>query len=533
MIADLVERWAMERGDRLFVRVGDDCRTFGQMRPEVAAMSAALAARGVKAGDRVAITCPTSIKSITAFLAVATIGAIVAPLNIFLKGDSLEHQLRDCGCTAVVTDRDGLELLRPLVSRLPNLRFIVNVEAPDGASPDVADAIPVVPMTKAGPEHAEPLIRTGRSPLDPFAIIYTSGTTGLPKGCVISLAYAMLWADCTVDLCGIVESDVIFTAAPLFHISGVNPLLIALSRGIGIAFEPAFSASGYLARARATGGTVGIAVGWIPQTLLKQPPSPLDRDHSLRVMSTLQLSPDEQVELERRFGIVPCTQQFGQTECWPISYMPFERRTISTYAGEIAPHLIVEIHDDDGVPVADGESGEIVVRPRRPGVMFAQYWSDPARTLEVLQGLWYHTGDIGRVVDGQIQYLDRKKDSMRRRGENVSSFELEQTIGRYSAVKEVAVYGVKVPGEPDDAIKACLFVDNPATFPLADFVAFLGRELPYYAVPQLVEFVSALPRNASGRVMKDQLRKQPLDANTIEIAKLGIEISKQDRRSRT
>jgi crotonobetaine/carnitine-CoA ligase len=339
------------------------------------------------------------------------------------------------------------------------------------------------------------------------------------------------WSRYTEALSALTDDDVIFTAAPMFHVGGQTPLLGALSLGIPAVLETGFSASRYLARATEVGGTVAVGVGWIAQALLKQPPSPEDRNHTLRAMSTVQLSVREQELFAERFGIRTLTRQYGQTEVYPIAYNSFDEQGVAPTAGKPAPELVVDFHDDRGRSVPAGEVGEIVVRPRVPHAIFERYWNDDAGSLKAFQGLWFHTGDLGRLVDGDVQYVDRKKDSMRRRGENVSAFELERTLSRATGVVEVAVHGVEVEDELDQSIKACLVVGDPELFDLAELADYMARELPYFAVPQFVELVPSLPRNAAGRVMKDQLRTIGVNATTKDLVAMGLGVTREQRRA--
>jgi crotonobetaine/carnitine-CoA ligase len=353
----------------------------------------------------------------------------------------------------------------------------------------------------------------------------------MPKGCVISHGLTEHWSRYTERLCALDDDDVIFTAAPLFHIGGQTPLLAAVACGLTIALETRFSASGYLRRVQETGATVAVGVGWIAQALLKQPPGPHDRDHGLRAMSTVQLSVDEQQAFLDRFGVRTLIQQYGQTECYPISYNVFDEQVVSPYAGKPTPELIVGILDDEGRELEPGQVGEISIRPRRPHVMFDRYWENPAATAKAFEGLWYHTGDLGRLVDGEIQYVDRKKDSMRRRGENVSAFEVERALLKFPSVAQAAVHAVKVPDEIDDSIKACIVVKPDEELVLAELASHLQGELPYFAVPQFIEVFEQLPTNAAGRVMKDALRERGITDSTLDLTALGLGVGKASRRA--
>ncbi|MGW6332915.1 AMP-binding protein [Nocardia rhamnosiphila] len=527
-VPQLLDYWADERPDRRFLTVGGADRSYGEVRDEAWMLAGALANRDIAAGDRVAVMAPTSIQTVTSILAVTGLGAISVPLNIYLKGDPLVHQLTSSGCTALVADDAGIQMVRGLASELPDLRLIVRVDGQDEGTAirgiDIVSYTDLVgEATGFTPVHA--------SDADVYTILYTSGTTGLPKGCVISHGMTKHWSRYTESLSALTDDDVIFTAAPLFHVGGQTPLLGALALGIPAVLETGFSASRYLSRATEVGATIAVGVGWIAQALLKQPPSPADRSHTLRAMSTVQLSVAEQEQFEQRFGIRALTRQYGQTECYPISYNSFAEQGVSPYAGKPAPELYVEFHDDLGRSVPAGEVGEIVVRPRVPHVIFERYWGDDAGTVRAFEGLWFHTGDMGRLVDGEIQYVDRKKDSMRRRGENVSAFELERTLSRAAGVVEVAVHGVEIEGELDQAIKACLVVADPEHFDLAGLASYMALELPYFAVPQFVELVPELPRNAAGRVMKDQLRRAGITSATKDLIAMGLGVTRDQRRA--
>lgn len=526
-VPQLLDHWADERPNGRFLTVGTVDRTYGEVRDEAWKVAGGLASRGVVPGDRVAVMAPTSVQTVTSILAVTGLGAIPVPLNIYLKGDPLVHQLTSSGCTALVTDASGLDMVDSLLGTLPDLGLVVLV---DGDAVARSGSVHIVAFSDLA-EEAPAMAAASLTDADAYTILYTSGTTGLPKGCVISHGMTKHWAAYTEALSGLTDEDVIFTAAPLFHVGGQTPLLGALALGIPVVLETGFSASRYLTRATEVGGTVAVGVGWIAQALLKQPPSPSDKQHSLRAMSTVQLSVAEQKQFEDRFGIRALTRQYGQTECYPIAYNPFDEQGVSPYAGKPAPALVVELHDAEGRSVAAGEVGEIVVRPRVPHAMFERYWGDDAATVEAFEGLWFHTGDMGRLVEGEIQYVDRKKDSMRRRGENVSAFELERTLSRAEGVVEVAVHGVELEDELDQSIKACLVVSDPEGFDLADLASYMAHELPYFAVPQFVELVTELPRNAAGRVMKDQLRSVGINDRTHDLVAMGLGVSRDQRRA--
>jgi len=220
---------------------------------------------------------------------------------------------------------------------------------------------------------------------------------------------------------------------------------------------------------------------------------------------------------------------FGQTECMPTTLTPLSSdRRDPDGCGLPAPDLEVALLDDGG-NVLEGEvTGEICLRPKTPHAMFDGYFQQPEATLEAFRGLWYHTGDYGRrLPSGALAFVDRKKDSLRRRGENVSSVELEQAIDRHPAVVESAVHAVPSKLVEDD-IKACIVVSSHIE--PAELFAFFKNHLPYFAIPRYVEILDALPRNGVGRVMKHKLREAGITPNTWDFDAMGLAVAKKERR---
>jgi crotonobetaine/carnitine-CoA ligase len=367
------------------------------------------------------------MKRIDLFFACARLGAVQVPINTFLKGEFLRHQLADSGSATAVLDGPGLAAVAPLLPQLPHLERIVLLDD-DSEPPGVPPGVDVVafadlatsPQAKAGDAD---LPRPG--PSDLAAIVYTSGTTGLSKGCRIGQAYYVHVGASMQMLLGLRPDDVYLTAFPLFHLSGqALALVAALHEGATVIFEPAFSASTFMARAAAVGATVVFGVGAMAQAILATPPSDADRSHDVRLCSWIPLPEARQLEFEERFGTLVTAEGYGQTECAPVTIAAPAGPRRRSSAGRPAPWLDVRLVDDDDVEVPTGEVGEIVVRPLEPDSLFQGYWGRDAETVATFRNLWHHTGDCGRIdADGFVTFVDRKKDALRRRGENVSSMD--------------------------------------------------------------------------------------------------------------
>ena len=274
-----------------------------------------------------------------------------------------------------------------------------------------------------------------------------------------------------------------------------------------------------------------VAVGPMGAAVLATEPSEADRNHKVRRIMCAPLSLGAQQVFRDRFGVEPWVDIFGQSECMPATLTPLSSdQRDPRGCGIAARDLEVELLDDDG-RIVEGEGvGELCLRPRERFAMFDGYFERPEATLKALKDLWYHTGDYGRRLDtGAFAFVDRKKDAMRRRGENVSSIELEVAITAHPSVREVAVHAV--PSElGEDEIKACIvLVDGGAVEP-AELFDYFKAHLPYFAIPRYVDVLPDLPRNGIGRIMKHKLRDAGNSDATWDFEALGLTVSRAERR---
>jgi carnitine-CoA ligase len=332
------------------------------------------------------------------------------------------------------------------------------------------------------------------------------------------------WLELTAD-------DRYLAAMPLFHAAARMMIVGAMLRAGGSAvIEPAFHPSQLLDRARATDATIIGGVGAMGMALLAQPPRPDDRDHGLRLASFIPMRAEDRRALEDRLGVPLNNELYGQTECVPMTCTPMSVPRNPDSDGGPAPDIDLVLLDDDDREVGVGEVGEICIRPRERYAMFRGYWRKPEATLEAFRGLWYHTGDYGRRdQEGFISFVDRKKDALRRRGENVSSMELETAILQHPKVAEVAIHAV--PSElTEDEIKACIVVAPGEQLTPEEAFAFFKERLPYFAMPRYVELMDELPRNAVSRVMKHKLRELGVNERTWDLDALGFTVSREERR---
>jgi crotonobetaine/carnitine-CoA ligase len=273
---------------------------------------------------------------------------------------------------------------------------------------------------------------------------------------------------------------------------------------------------------------VGVAA--MGRILMAQPASEADRSHNLRIATWGPSDPALEAAVRDRFAFEVISQIYGQTECAMSTYAPFNHPATSGSAGHCDPDLELKLVDEDDEEVPIGQVGEIVFRPRHRHRMFRGYWGRPEETLHTFRGLWYHTGDFGRLDQtGALFFVDRKKDYLRRRGENVSSMEVEAAIIGHPKVAEVAVHAV--PSElTEDDIKACIVAVEGERLEPEELYTYFAENLPYYTMPRYVEIMPELPKNALSRVMKHVLRDRGITTDTWDFERLGFSLPRSARR---
>ena len=526
-LGELLRVRAIELPDRPYLTVSGRGYTFGELDARSDAVAAALHLHGVQAGDRVALLAPNRPEVVELFFGLAKLGAIQVPLNSALKGEFLRYQLNQSQASVIVIDGEGAGTFAAVAEELPDLRLCVLLDNDqDGA--ELAGIARIGYEEFARATSASPAVSV--NPADTMTIMYTSGTTGFPKGCLLSHGYYQRAARAVVRGVEATEHDVLFTTLPMFHAAAMFSTVIGgLVQATPAVIDPAFSARNFLARAAEVKATIAFAVGAMGNALLATPASPADRAHRLRAMVVAPLPPQAQQAFRERFGIEPHAQLYGQTECMPITCTPLSSVRDPAGCGDPAEDLELGLLDDEDRAVGSREVGEIVIRPKGRFVTFDGYWNQPEATLEAFRDLCYHTGDYGRLLpSGQLEFIDRRKDALRRRGENISSMQLETAIHAHPKVVDVAVHAVASALTEDD-VKACIVLTEGVIITPEELFAFFCEQLPSYAIPRYVEFLDELPRTAVGRIMKYKLRERPIDERVWDFEQLGLRPNRFER----
>ncbi|MFP5073082.1 AMP-binding protein [Pseudonocardia nantongensis] len=463
---------------------------------------------GLEPGEHVCLLLRTSPTALVTWFALARAGLVEVPLNTATRGGLLAHLLEHSGARVVVADADLAPLV--LAARPPSVtRVIVHGGDPPPDPPPGVTVSRWAELAVAAPPERQVAV----DPDDTTVVLYTSGTTGPPKGVRLSHRANLALAEHTVDLMSYTAADRLYSVFPLFHSNArFCSVLPALLTGAGLVLDARFSASGFWDTCRTHGITAFNFQGAMLTLLHQRPETPADADNPVRAGFGAPCPPEVTPSFERRFG-VELTEVYGSTEVSIVCQArPHERRPGS--AGRESPLYHCRVVDDRGDPVPSGVSGEIVARPKRAGLMFSGYHAMPDATVRAWRDLWFRTGDRGRMDgDGHLYFLDRLSDSIRRRGENVSSWEIERALVALPDVAAAAAYGIASALSEEDVMVAVVPAQEARIDP-ADLVGRLREAVSGFALPRYVRVVDALPLTPSQRTEKYRLRAEGVTPET-------------------
>ena len=505
----LAER-ARSHPDKDFLRTHGATYTFRAFATESNRIAHGLARLGVTRGTRVMVSLPNRAEVVLIWLALAKLGAVYVPLNSAFKGPSLAAMMTGAQSSLLITDRSRLPVMTEIAAALTGLETVVLLGSIDGAL--VPPAWRVLPWAEVRADRDdEPSARV--DPADPVMFLFTSGTTGRSKACMLSHRYVLRHAALMSRSLGFTEHDVSYSAFPLFYIDAtVYTVGSSLVLGATAAIGERFSATTFWDDIRRFDATNFDFVGATLAFLLEQPPSPADRQHRVRLAWGIPLPPNPR-EFEDRFG-VRLIDGYGLTEAGVPIWRPLEGEVPAGSSGRVAGDLFeIRIFDEADAEVPPGTVGEIVIRPREASLTFDGYFGMPEATLEMVRNLWLHTGDLGHFDPNGFFYFDgRKKDVIRRRGQNISAFEIEEAMNGHPAVFESAAFGVRSSVSEED-VKICVLLNQGATASPEELGAYCAARLAAFMVPRYLEIVTALPWTITDKVDKAPLRAAGVGAN--------------------
>ncbi|MDQ6438061.1 ATP-dependent acyl-CoA ligase [Mesorhizobium sp. LHD-90] len=516
-IAQILDEQAEAFADRPLFAFEDSTWTYTDMRDKAARAGALLATAGIGHGDRVAIFCSNRPEFLELFLGCGWIGAILVPINTASRGPQLRHVLGNCGARLLIVEAELSGAFDGLDAELAPVETIWIIgdthSAVVGARP--AETMPAYPSSGAAPAG---------KPADTLTILYTSGTTGPAKGVCCPQAQFFWWGVNTARGLGISEGDVLFTTLPLFHTNALNCFWQALLTGSTYVLERKFSASSFWKSAARHKATVGYLLGAMAAILLTRPAESADRSHSIRVALGGGVPGRFHQPFLERFG-VPLLDAYGSTETNFVFGGDIPSKHPGTM-GYLLDGFQARIVDENDVEVAYGQPGELILRADEPFAFATGYFGMPEKTVESWRNLWFHTGDrVARDPAGNFRFVDRMKDAIRRRGENISSWEVEQVLLTHPSVSSCAVYGV--PSElGEDEVMASIIPASGHTIEPAALLDFCRSRLAYFAVPRYLDFVDTLPLTENGKIQKVRLRERGTTKTTWDRERFGYELKR-------
>ena len=503
----MLQRQAAQFGSRPLLRIAGRQWTHSDAAEAAGVRAGALVQAGVARGDRIAVMCGNRIEFLETFLGAGWMGASIVPVNTASMGPQIEYFLANSAAKLLVIEAGFLDRLKTADLGRTSVREVWVVGEGDAAGEPPADV-----RVSNYPEGSEAIAPAAVQPGDPLAILYTSGTTGPAKGVICPHAQYFWWGVNSAEVLGVGRDDVLCTTLPLFHINALNTFAQAALTGAEVVFESRFSASGFWPSMRASGATVVYLLGAMVPILLAQPQGDGERDHRVRTGLGPGVPSAAGQAFKARTG-VSLLEGYGSTETnFAIATAPDSPR--GGVMGWLRPGFQACVADEDDVALPPGEAGELLLRADEPYAFASGYFNMPEKTIEAWRNLWFHTGDrVVRDADGAFRFVDRIKDAIRRRGENISSFEVEQVLLSHPGVASCAVYPVRSELAEDEVMAALVAREGERIDPV-ELSRFCEGRLPYFAVPRYIDVLPDLPRTENGKVQKFKLRERGVGQQT-------------------
>jgi crotonobetaine/carnitine-CoA ligase len=531
-------------GDEPFLHYGPEDLTlsYAAVNERANAIGNGLRSLGVEPGDRVSVMVSDALEALLSMFGINKCGGVYSPINYDYRGGTLRYQLKDSAPSVLVVQDEFVPRLNEVREDLDALPYVVVYEAGHGGEPPDASFPHSTFAEVSAAGTAPPPVTTEWD--DPASIVYTSGTTGYPKGVVIP--YRWIFSNYTLGTqITLNQDDVVHCALPLYHIGGLYAdATSALISGASVALWDRFSRSSFWERVNRYSATRVMLLSVMISWLKKQPERPDDRENTLTKVSMTPL-PDDYEEIARRFGFDFVRIGYGQTESGAfLSALVHAARGDDATPAHLrkgkSPEAIVADAEDLGIPVVTDipgnrflgrphdwlmevtvlddrdqevppcEVGELAVRPREPGLVLQEYLGKPEATVEEISNLWWHTGDaVYRDGANNYFFVDRIGDVIRRRGENISSLQIQDAANKHPAIAATAAFPIPAPDGGEDDI--CIAVETRDTLDESELWGFLEERLPEFMVPGYVRFVDEIPTTETNKMQKFKLREELFD----------------------
>lgn len=532
------EKWTLDEAlaervrltpDAPFIRMIDgEPVSYARMRADALALAYALQQEGVAFGDRVVVMGANCLATLRAWFALNLLGATDVTINTAYRGHTLEHAINTAEARLMLIEDRLLAVLRDSEAAVPKLTRVLHYSADDSSTEKPVapqfERLSLAPLPEAAkaPTNWRP---RGAQPSDMASIIFTSGTSGPAKGVMLPHAQTYLLSLESAQQMKVTGRDTYYIFHPLFHMSpryvGIYAALIA---GAQVCLDRTFSAADWLDRIRACGATVSIAHGPMLEMIHAEPVRPDDADNPLERFGTSPFPKHIAASFEARFG-VRGLEVWGMTETnipiWSSLDEPLRPGACGRPIGDYYELRVVDPETDR--EVAPGVTGELIVRSRLPWTLMQGYFGMPEATIKAWRNLWFHTGDlVYRDAEGYYHFVDRLGDRIRRRAENISSYDIEHAAMTHPDIRECAAVGVASEFASDDDVKLVVVPREGAAPEPVALLAHLVKRLPHYMVPRYIEIMDALPRTPTNKVRKALLREDGVSERTWDRKAAGV-----------
>jgi crotonobetaine/carnitine-CoA ligase len=483
-----------------------------------------LARLGIGKDDKVALLLPNSLEAVYLWFACSKLGAVDVPINLASRGFFLSHVINDSDAKLMVIDYELIDRLADIHTEVPKLEKVI-VWSRGGSIGQLPELnVELIDYSQLGESPADrPQVKV--KPSDVQTIIYTSGTTGPSKGVMMPHAQAYLEA---YEYCTYMRTsaeDIFFTCLPIFHANArylcLYPTLLSETKAV---IRERLSATRFWDQIRAAKATIFNSLGAMATFLYNQPRKDNDGDNPARICLASPMPKEIYEDFAKRFTI-KVIDGYGLTETGLILYNPYDSPRPGS-CGKATESFRVWIVDEDDQPVPPNAMGEIVIQGRKPYGMCLGYYKQPEKTVETFRNFCFHTGDGGYIdEDGYVYFMDRLKDYIRRRGENISSFEVERVVDSHPKVLESAAIGVKSEVGEDEVMIVVVLKEGETVAP-EELLSYCEPRMPYFAVPRYVEFVDRLPKTPNEKVQKAKLREAGVTTETWDRESIGYKVKR-------
>ncbi|MFH1479782.1 MAG: AMP-binding protein [Pseudomonadota bacterium] len=523
----IIEDMAIENRGKVFLEYQDDPPvTYDSLNEMVNRVANGLLKLGIRKNDKVAIFMMNSPEYLYAWFGAAKIGAVEVPVNTALKGYLLEHVLNLSESKVIIVDAILLERLEFVQDNLKTLEKVIVFSGKEPVDEKRSwegrlESLNFNWLMEQATEN--PGIHVDY--YDPICILFTSGTTGPSKGAVLTHnMYYLNGVDCA-DAMGYTSEDILLTCLPLFHANAqLLSVCAALVADAKMALYERFSATHFWSWVKKHKATAFNSLGAMTNFIWMQSECDEEKDNPVRIALIAPAPKKFFHEFEDRFKM-KIIDGYGSTEAGMVFYNPRDAVRLKS-CGKTVPRLETKIVDDHDNEIPIGEVGELLVRPRTSFGILNEYYRMPEATVKTFRNLWFHTGDaFYRDQEGYYFFVDRIKDAIRRRGENISSYEVEMVINQHPAVLESAVFAVKSEYSEDE-VKATVVLKEGVKVDPLDLIKFCEPRMPYFAIPRYIEFVDQIPKTPTEKMEKYKLKEMGITEKTWDREKVGYKIKR-------